>query len=177
LFEETGVDVARYFFLMRRSDAQMLFDLDLALDHSEKNPVYKVQYAHARMHSIFRKAGRELNSVAPTAEQLGRLQEASETDLIKQLSIFPDTIARAADARAPHIVCEYLETTAGMVNSWYHAGNPNRNPQLAVLVSDDDLREARLALVSAIRIVLHNGLSLLGLGAPERMDREPEESA
>ena len=175
LFEETGVDVARYFFLMRRSDAQMLFDLDLALDHSEKNPVFKVQYAHARMHSIFRKAGRTPGDVMPTSEQLSGLQHPGETELIKQLSIFPDTVARAAEAHAPHIVCDYLETTAGMVNSWYHAGNPSRNPQLAVLVADENLREARLALANAIRIVLSNGLTLLGLGAPERMDRETEE--
>ncbi len=175
LFEETGVDVARYFFLMRRSDAQMLFDLDLALDHSEKNPVFKVQYAHARIHSIFRKAGRQPNAALPSTGQLAGLQHEAETELIKQLSIFPDVVARAAEARAPHIVCEYLETTAGMVNSWYHGGNPSRNPQLAVLVADEDLREARLALANAIRIVLNNGLTLLGLGAPERMDRETEE--
>lgn len=177
LFEETGVDVARYFFLMRRSDSQMLFDLDLALDHSEKNPVYKVQYAHARMHSIFRKAERVPGMSMPTPEQLSGLTHEGETELIKQLSVFPDVVARAAEARGPHIVCEYLETTAGMVNSWYHAGNPSRNPQLAVLVADENLREARLALANAIRIVLRNGLSLLGLSAPERMDRETEEPA
>ncbi|HEX6063927.1 MAG TPA: arginine--tRNA ligase [Longimicrobiales bacterium] len=176
LFEETGVDVARYFFLMRRSDAQMLFDLDLALDHSEKNPVYKVQYAHARMHSIFRKAGRAPGGAVPSAERLAGLQHEGEIELIKQLSIFPDAVARAAAARAPHIICEYLESTAGMVNSWYHAGNPSRNPQLAVLVADENLREARLALANAIRIVLRNGLQLLGLGAPDRLERETEES-
>ncbi len=176
LFEETGVDVARYFFLMRRSDAQMLFDLDLALDHSEKNPVFKVQYAHARMHSIFRKAGRPPNGARRSAEELAGLQHASEIELIKQLSLFPEVVARAAEARAPHIVCEYLESTAGMVNSWYHAGNPSRNPQLAVLVADPALREARLALADAIRMVLRNGLTLLGLSAPERMEREIEES-
>ena len=176
LFEETGVDVARYFFLMRRSDAQMLFDLDLALDHSEKNPVFKVQYAHARMHSIFRKAGRPPNDARRSAEELAGLQHASEIELIKQLSLFPEVVARAAEARAPHIVCEYLESTAGMVNSWYHAGNPSRNPQLAVLVADPGLREARLALADAIRMVLRNGLTLLGLSAPERMEREIEES-
>ena len=177
LFEETGVDVARYFFLMRRSDTQMLFDLDLALDHSEKNPVYKVQYAHARMHSIFRKAERGPAEVVPTTEQLGKLTHDSETELIKQLTEFPDVVVRAAEAHAPHIICDYLETTAGMVNSWYHAGNPSRNPQLAVLVGDEDLREARLGLANAVRIVLRNGLTLLGLSAPERMDRETEESA
>ena len=177
LFEETSVDVARYFFLMRRSDAQMLFDLDLALDHSEKNPVYKVQYAHARMHSIFRKAGRAPSAMAPASDQLAGLQHQGEIDLIKQLSTFPDIVARAAEARAPHIICEYLETSAAMVNSWYHAGNPSRNPQLAVLVADEGLREARLALANAILIVLRNGLQLLGLSAPDRLEREIEEQA
>lgn len=175
LFEETGVDVARYFFLMRRGDAQMLFDLDLALDHSEKNPVFKVQYAHARMMSIFRKAAVDPDDVQPSAEALAKLTHASETELIKQLYTFPDVVARAADARAPHIICEYLETTAGMVNSWYHAGNPTRNPELAVLVADQELRSARLALAKGIRTVLQNGLTVLGLSAPDRMDREVEE--
>ena len=174
LFEETGVDVARYFFLMRRGDAQMLFDLDLALDHSEKNPVYKVQYAHARMMSIFRKAGIAPAQFTVPSSALARLNHESEVELIKQLDIFPAVVARAADARAPHVICEYLETTAGAVNSWYHAGNPTRNPELAVLVDDDELRGARLALAKAIAIVLRNGLTLLGLSAPERMEREVE---
>jgi arginyl-tRNA synthetase len=175
LFEETGVDVARYFFLMRRSDAQMLFDLDLALDHSEKNPVYKVQYAHARMMSIFRKAGVAPDDINVGDAALDRLSHSTETEMIKQLHSFPEVVARAADARAPHIICDYLEATASMVNSWYHAGNPTRNPELAVLVSDPQLRTARLALAKAIRTVLRNGLTLLGLNAPDRMDREAEE--
>jgi arginyl-tRNA synthetase len=177
LIDETGVDVARYFFLMRRSDAQMLFDLDLALDHSEKNPVYKVQYAHARMMSIFSKAGVAADTISSTGVALERLAHDTEVDLIKQLYAFPRVVARAAEAHAPHTVCEYLEVTAGMVNSWYHAGNPSRNPELAVLVADPELRAARLALAKAVKIVLHNGLSLLGLGAPDRMEREVEETS
>ncbi|HEX6941204.1 MAG TPA: arginine--tRNA ligase [Longimicrobiales bacterium] len=175
LFEETGVDVARYFFLMRSADAQMVFDLDLALDHSEKNPVYKVQYAHARMRSILRKAGVEPESVVPDAADLGLLTEEVEQGLIKQLAQFPEVVERAAEARAPHIICDYLETTAGMVNSWYHAGNPSRNPELAVLVDDPALRQARLVLARGVAIVLRNGLELLGLTAPERMEREDVE--
>lgn len=175
LFEETGVDVARYFFLMRRGDAQMLFDLDLALDHSDKNPVYKVQYAHARMMSIFLKAGVSIESVSADGAALHRLTHETEQDVIKQLRRFPEVVARAAEARAPHVVCEYLETTAAMVNSWYHAGNPSRNPELAVLAAEPELRAARLVLAKAIRTVLHNGLSLLGLGAPDRMERLAEE--
>ncbi|HKJ92529.1 MAG TPA: arginine--tRNA ligase [Longimicrobiales bacterium] len=182
LFEMVGVDVARYFFLMRRADAQMVFDLDLALDRSEKNPVFKVQYAHARMCSIFRKAGlapergmpgAEVDAVAGAAD-LDRLTDDAEQELIKQLALFPETVQRAAEARAPHVLCEYLETTAGQVNSWYHAGNPSRNPELAVLVEDEALRNARVALARGVQVVLRNGLDLLGLGAPERMQREEE---
>ncbi len=172
LFSETGVDVARYFFLMRRSDAQMLFDLDLALDQSEKNPVYKVQYAHARMMSIFRKAGVEEASLDIAAAALDGLTHETEQELIKQLAEFPGAVQRAAEAHAPHVVCDYLETTASLVNSWYHAGNPSRNPELAVLVADERLRMARLVLARAVRIVLRNGLHILGLTAPDRMDRE-----
>jgi arginyl-tRNA synthetase len=172
LFEETGVDVARYFFLMRRGDAQMVFDLDLALDQSEKNPVYKVQYAHARMMSIFRKAGLDPAEIPVDGVALERLETEDEQALIKQLGLFPGVVERAAEARAPHMICEYLEATAGMVNSWYHSGNPSRNPGLAVLVEDASLREARLVLARAIQVVLRNGLELLGLSAPERMQRE-----
>jgi len=174
LFEETGVDVARYFFLMRRGDAQMVFDLDLALEHSERNPVYKVQYAHARMMSIFRKAGLDPESISAEVP-LDRLVEPQEQELIKQLAEFPAVVERAAEARSPHLVCEYLEETAGQVNSWYHAGNPSRNPELAVLVADPEVRAARLALARGIRIVLRNGLELLGLTAPDRMEREDAE--
>jgi arginyl-tRNA synthetase len=175
LFDVTGADVARYFFLMRRGDTQMVFDLDLALDHSDKNPVYKVQYAHARMMSVFRKAGVDAAQLWAEPPALERLETSDEQELIKQLSRFPEVVERAAAARAPHLVCDYLEETAGMANGWYHSGNPSRNPELAVLVADPALREARLALARAIRIVLRNGLRVLGLSAPDRMDREEKE--
>jgi arginyl-tRNA synthetase len=174
LITETGPDVARYFFLMRRGDTQMLFDLDLALDQSEKNPVFKVQYAHARMCSIFARAGIALEAAKPDAD-VGLLTHETERDLIRQLEQFPQLVARAAGARSPHMVCDYLETTAGLVNSWYHAGNPSRNPELAVLVPDAALRDARLALARAVQIVLRNGLELLGLNAPDRMQRGESE--
>jgi arginyl-tRNA synthetase len=174
LITETGPDVARYFFLMRRGDTQMLFDLDLALDQSEKNPVFKVQYAHARMCSIFARAGIALEAAKPDAD-VGLLTHETERDLIRQLEQFPQLVARAAGARSPHMVCDYLETTAGLVNSWYHAGNPSRNPELAVLVPDAPLRDARLALARAVQIVLRNGLELLGLNAPDRMQRGESE--
>jgi arginyl-tRNA synthetase len=175
LAKEVGSDVARYFFLMRRGDSQMLFDLDLALDHSEKNPVFKVQYAHARLMSIFRKAGVVPDAAFASHASLDRLIEPSERELIRQLGEFPTMVERAAGARAPHIVCEYLESTAGQVNSWYHAGNPSRNPELAVLSEDETLRDARLVLARGAQIVLRNGLTLLGLSAPDRMERGESE--
>jgi arginyl-tRNA synthetase len=176
LYEQVGVNVARYFFQMRKPDAHLLFDLDAALDQSDKNPVFKVQYAHARMCSIFAKAGIELASIEAGTASLSALTHDLERELVKQLGEFPTTIARAAEQASPHILCEFLEQTAGAANSWYHAGNPTRNPELAVLVDDPGIRAARLALARAVQIVLRNGLTVLGIDAPERMDRSESDS-
>jgi arginyl-tRNA synthetase len=127
------------------------------------------------MCSIFAKAGVEPASMDLGKANLGLLRDAHERDLAQQLAEFPDVVARAAAARAPHLICDYLERTAGEVNSWYHAGNPTRNPELAVLAEDTDLRLARLMLALAVRVVLRNGLWILGLTAPERMERDEDE--
>jgi len=179
LFEEVGVDVARFFFQMRKPEAHLVFDLDVALDTSEKNPVFKIQYAHARMNSIYARAGLEPEAVTGDGADLSLLTEPAERELMKQLLEFPDTVRAAAELRAPHLLCDYLERTAGEVNSWYHAGNPSRDPELAVLVDDADLRAARLVLSRAVLIVLRNGLRVLGLSAPRRMERseKPEAAA
>jgi arginyl-tRNA synthetase len=169
LIEEVGVDVTRYFFLMRRADAQLTFDLDLALDQSDKNPVYKVQYAHARMCSIFRKAEVEAEAIAVDGVDLGLLQDEAELDLAKQLLRFPEVVEGAAEQHAPHVVCAYLEELSGTVNSWYHAGNVR--PELRVLGVDEPLTRARLVLARAVQVVLRNGLTLLGIQAPQRMER------
>jgi arginyl-tRNA synthetase len=171
LLEEVGVDVTRYFFLMRKPEGHLVFNLDQALDESDRNPVYKVKYAHARMCSIFRKAGVEPEAVGAGYGDPSLLVEAAERELIQQLVEFPESLARAAQLRAPHLVCDYLDRTAGQINSWYHAGNPTRNPELAVLVEDPELRKARLVLTRAAQVVLANGLRVLGLEAPERMER------
>lgn len=177
LIDEVGVDVSRWFFLMRKAEAHLVFDLGAALDRSDKNPLYKVQYAHARMHSIFGRAGVDPDTLAPGAADLTRLTDPHERELVGQLADFPAVVARAAEARAPHLVCDYLEQTAGAVNGWYHAGNPGRNPALAVLVDDPELRAARLLLARAVQIVLRNGLTLLGLTAPTRMERAADDDA
>jgi arginyl-tRNA synthetase len=172
LYDEVGVDVARYFFLMRRAEAQLTFDVDLALDQSEKNPVYKIQYAHARMCSIFRKAGVEEEAIDAGAADLSLLSHESELALVKELSTFPETVEAAADQRAPHVVCAYLEQLSNTINSWYHAGN--LDPSLRVVGVDADTQRARLVLARAVRIVLRNGLTILGVDAPVRMEREAE---
>ena len=170
LIEEVGADVTRYFFLMRKPEAQLVFDLDQALDESDRNPVYKTKYAHARLSSILRKVGDEA-AAPPEAARLEALEQSAEREIVQQVAEFPDFVARAAAQRAPHILADFLEKTAGLVNSWYHAGNPSRNPELAVLVDDPDLRAARLVLTRAARLTLRNGLRILGIEAPERMER------
>lgn len=174
LVGEVGVDVTRWFFLMRKPEAHLVFDLDIATDQSDKNPVYKVQYAHARMHAIFRRAEIDEADIDPDGVDLSVLSHDVERELIKQLEPFPEVVERAAQARAPHLLCDYLEQTAGAVNTWYHAGNPSRNPELAVLSDDAGLRAARLVLARAARVVLRNGLLLLGVSAPERMERSED---
>lgn len=173
LYHEVGVDVARYFFLMRRPEAQLTFDLDLALDRSDKNPVYKVQYAHARMCSIFRKAGVDEGQINAAAVNLSLLGTGTELEVIKVLLAFPEVVAEAASQRAPHTVCAYLERLASEVNSWYHAGN--LDPSLRVVGVGEELQRARLVLARGIRVVIRNGLSILGVSAPERMAREERE--
>jgi arginyl-tRNA synthetase len=171
LYDEVGVDVTRYFFQMRKADAQMLFDVNEALDQSDTNPVYKIQYAHARMCSIFAKAEVDAESIEVGTTDLSVLGHELERELVKNLGEFVDTLERAARLASPHILCEYLEATAGAANAWYHAGNPSRNPELAVLASDPALRQARLVLARSVQIVLRNGLAVLGISAPTRMDR------
>ena len=174
LMTEVGVDVTRYFFQMRKPDGHLVFDLGLALDQSDKNPVYKVQYAHARMCSIFNKAGVARSSVGTEDVDLSLLTTDAEREVIKALVKFPDLVRNAARLRGPHLICDYLEQTAGAVNSWYHAGNPSRNPEMAVLAGDANLRNARLALARAVQIVLRNGLAVLGIDAPEQMVRDDD---
>jgi arginyl-tRNA synthetase len=174
LYEEVGVDVARYFFLMRRAEAQLTFDLDLALDRSDKNPVYKVQYAHARMAAIFRRAEAAPEAISAEGADLSLLAHETEAELVKLLLRFPEEVSSAAEAHTPHQVCAYLEELAGAVNSWYHAGNRDR--ALRVIGVEAPLSRARLVLARGVQQVLRNGLSVLGISAPEQMARDDDES-
>ena len=159
LFEETGVDAARYFFLMKRGDSQFVFDVDLAKSQTEENPVFYVQMAHARMSGIFRVAGREPGSVRADGVELSVLTRPEEIALVKELAEFPDVVQRAAAAYEPHRITGYLEGLARLAHAWYHKYRVLGEPEEA----------ARLLLARAVQQVLANGLSLLGIRAPERM--------
>jgi arginyl-tRNA synthetase len=161
LYEETGVDAARYFFLMRRADSQFVFDIDLATKQSEENPVYYVQYAHTRMAGIFRTAGIDPGAISAEGADLTLLAEPEEQELIKTLGQFPEVVSKAAEALEPHRIVTYLEEVARLVNGWYHRHR--------VLGAGPDLERARLVLARAAQIVLANGLRLIGVSAPERM--------
>jgi len=159
LFQETGVDAARYFFLMRRGDSQFVFDVDLAKSQTDENPVFYVQMAHARMSGIFRVAAREPGSVEAAGVDLSVLVEPEEADLLKEVAAFPGIVARAAETLEPHRVTGYLEGLSRLAHAWYHKYRVLGEPQEA----------ARLVLAAAVRQVLANGLHLLGIRAPDRM--------
>ncbi len=159
--DEVGRDACRFFFLMRRCDSQLDFDLELAKQQSSDNPVYYVQYAHARVCSINRNAAEsELEQLSGSADY-SRLELVEELALIKQLARFPETVVGSALSYEPHRIVFYLQELAAQFHSYY-----NRH---RVLVDDLATSQARLALVNAVRTVLANALQLLGLSAPERM--------
>ena len=162
LLEEVGRDAARYFFVMRSPDSHLDFDLDLAKSESNDNPVYYIQYAHARICSIFRQFAEQGGELPqPSAVNFKLLQEEYELALARKLADFPGEVAAAAQNLAPQRIARYLHELAGLLHSFY---NSHR-----VITSDRELTKARLLLVEATRITLKNGLGLLGLTAPERM--------
>jgi len=162
LLEEVGSDVLRFFFLMRKSDSQLEFDLDLAKKQSQENPVYYVQYAHARLCSIERQA-RE-NGIAlpsPSSARLDLLTEPEECALLKVIADYPSLIAGAAMDLAPHRIIFYLLNLAGLFHSYYNKHK--------VITDNEPMTAARLCFCRALKTVLRNGLNLVGLTAPETM--------
>ncbi len=160
LIDEVGRDGVRYFFLMRRVDSQLVFDIDLAKSQSDENPVYYVQYAHARVCSVLREWGGDVASLQ--GADLAPLASSHEAALAQKLAEFPEVLARAAREFAPHLVTYYLhDDVAARLHTYYNAER--------FLVEDEGLKLARLALVAATRQVLANGLAVLGVSAPERM--------
>ena len=163
LLDWVGPDATRFFLVSRKADAEFVFDVDLALSQSDENPVYYVQYAHARICSVFAQAQERGFSVPDTGRpiDLAPLTSAREQSLLNRLADYPSVIAGAADELAPHHVATYLRELAADFHAYYNAER--------VLVDDESTRNARLALLLATRQVLRNALSLLGVSAPEKM--------
>ena len=163
LRKEVGSDAARFFYVMRKCEQHMDFDLDLAKSQSSDNPVYYVQYAHARIHAVLRQAAEKLIDVSPSDGEgnLDRLVERHEIDLMKTLSRYPEVIETAACNEEPHQLTHYLRELANDFHTYYNAHQ--------FLVDDAALRDARIKLILATREVLRNGLNLLGVSAPEQM--------
>ncbi|MCZ6704271.1 MAG: DALR anticodon-binding domain-containing protein, partial [Bacteroidetes bacterium] len=160
LMDEVSEDVTRFFFLMRSANTHLEFDMDLAREASEKNPVFYLQYAHARICSILRKA-EEVGFVADKNAELSLLEHDSEIALIKVLQRFPDVIAGASAAREPHRVATFLREVAVQFTQFYS--------QCRIIGESADLASARMLLAMASKIVLRNGLTVLGISAPDRM--------
>ncbi|MGR0480611.1 MAG: arginine--tRNA ligase [Candidatus Electronema sp. V4] len=162
LVDEVGTDALRFFFLMRKADAQLEFDLELAKAQSQENPVYYVQYGHARLCSIERLAEeRGIALPEPVATDLSLLKEAEEYQLLKTLAAYPGLVADAAEDLAPHRVIFFLMELAGQFHSFYNKHK--------VMTDDPQLTAARLCLCKGVKTVLANGLRLVGVSAPERM--------
>ncbi len=168
LIDEVGSDVCRYFFLMRSQDSQLDFDIDLATQHTMDNPVYYIQYAHARIESVFEKAKANGVSIDEKNVDLKLLNLPEELLLARELSEWPDTIELAANELAPHRVTYYLLDLARKFQSYYTKG---RTDSAYRFLHDDELvTSAKCYLLKNIQTVLKNGLNLLGLSAPKRMD-------
>ena len=161
LIDEVGRDAVRYFYLMRRGDSQLVFDIDLARSQSEENPVYYVQMAHARMCGIFRVGEIDSSTITADGVELGALSEPAEQELIKELLDFPAVVRGAAEALEPHRVASWLLETARAAHTWYHKHH--------VLGEPEEILRARLVLARATQLGLAAGLRILGLSAPERM--------
>ncbi len=163
LRDEVGNDAARYFYVMRSHEQHLDFDLDLAKSNANENPVFYIQYAHARIQSIFAKleeSGQRHNPAIGEAA-ISRLDAEPEQVLLRQLGRYPEVLENAAQRRAPHVLAHYLHDIAAEFHSWYNHSQ--------FLVDDDDLRNARLNLAQATAQVLRNGLGLIGVSAPESM--------
>jgi arginyl-tRNA synthetase len=163
LIDEVGRDATRYFLTARKSDSQLIFDIDLARAQTNDNPVYYIQYAHARVASVMRQlaerglAWDRANGLA----NLARLDSESEQALMVELSRYPEVVETAGENLEPHLIATYLRELAAAFHMYYNTHQ--------FLVDDAGLRDARLALAQATRQVLANGLDLLGISAPESM--------
>ena len=171
--DEVGVDAVRFIMLMRKNDAPLDFDLAKVIEQSKDNPVFYVQYAHARAHSVLRQAHAAFTEIDLSPEALGRaelahLEDEGEQGLIKLLAQYPRVIEAAASAHEPHRLAFYLHDVASLFHSHWNRGKDQ--PQLRFVNQDRrELTCARLALVTGLMTVLASGLSVLGVSAPDEM--------
>jgi len=161
LIEEVGCDAARFFFIMRSIDSQLDFDMDLAKSRSNDNPVYYIQYAHARIASVFRQMEEIGAMTSGEAVDLRLLTAPHELDLIKKMGEFPEEVASAAQERAPHRIARYAHEMAGLFHSFYN--------QCRIIGVDPELQAARIALITAVQTTIRQTLKILGVSAPEKM--------
>ena len=159
LIDEVGCDATRYFLIARKPDSQLVFDIDLAKTQNSDNPVYYIQYAHARIAGVLKQWGGDINQL--NKANLDHLKSSQELILIKRLSEFPEMVLHAGIELAPHTIANYLKDCAADLHSYYN--------DTKFLVEDEDEKLARLSLIRATQIVLKNGLDLLGVNAPEKM--------
>ena len=159
VIDEVGVDVLRFFMLMRSTDSHLDFDLDLAKKQSSENPVYYVQYAHARINSIFEKA--EEANIKESKDYLGLLEKPEEIEIAKTLLNFPEVILESTKTLSPHKITFYLQQLASQFHVYYN--------KYKIIGDDDKISSTRLYLIKCVKIVIHNGLKILGVSAPERM--------
>ena len=159
LIDEVGSDVVRYFFNMRNISSHMNFDLSIAKKQSDENPVFYLQYAHARICSIIRNVEEE--KLKASFDNLNLLDSQEEQNLVKKLHSFPDEVLSSAENFEPNKICTYLEELAAAFHKFYTFKR--------ILGTEKELAEARLALIIAVRFVIKNGLKILGVSAPERM--------
>ena len=161
---DAGRDAVRFFLISRKADTEFVFDVDVALARSDENPVYYVQYAHARICSVLEKVGADLVTDVLNQKStidLSPLTAVREASLLAKLAEYPESLERALDELGPHQVAFYLRELAGEMHSYYNAER--------VLVEDEGLKKARVALLLATKQVLQNGLGLIGVTAPAKM--------
>lgn len=168
VLDEVGSDAARYFFLMRRSDSPLDFDLELAKKQSDENPVYYVQYAHARLCSILRVAQEKGINISHLHQaDLNLLTNPEEISLIKKIAHFPDIIESTSLFLEPHRITIFLQDLVSTFHRYYHSGKIDSEKR--VIVDEEEIARARLCLVEALMVTIKNALSLLGVSAPEKM--------
>jgi arginyl-tRNA synthetase len=161
LLDEIGEDIVRFFLIMRGVNTHLEFDLSLAKEQSDKNPVFYLQYAHARICSIFEKLNESNSNVDYANANIDLLNDKSEINLIKELMLFPTMIQVACNKSEPHILCEYLRELAAAFHLFYH--------NCRIIGVDGELMKSRLLLADITRTTLRNGLSILGVSSPEKM--------